>query len=137
MPTRGCNPGRVRLLVKAMPETLITPFARTFALPSGQRVRVRLARPSDRDAVGELLAAQGVDAGEADLERLLNFDPRERLVLAALTPEGGADVLAGIGAIDLRGDADPDLLVAQLEALGHLLGEMLTARADAHARRAA
>jgi hypothetical protein len=120
-----------------MPETLITPFARTFALPSGQRVRVRLARPSDRDAVGELLAAQGVDAGDMDLGRLLNFDPRERLVLAALTPEGGADMLAGIGAIDLRPDADPDLLVAQLEALGQLLGEMLSARADAHARRAA
>ena len=137
MPTPGCNPERLRLLVKAMPETLITPFARTFALPSGQRVRVRLARPSDRDAVRELLETRGVDAGEMDLTRLLSFDPRERLVLAALTPEGGTDVLAGIGAIDLRGDADPDVLVAQVAALGELLGEMLTSRADAHARRAA
>jgi hypothetical protein len=123
-----------------VPEVLITPFARTFALPSGPRVRVRLARPSDRGALADLLSRRGLDASDPDLRGLLGFDPRERLVLAAFTPVGGSDTLAGIGAIDLHQGAEPDALVVDERltgGLGELLGGMLIARAEAHARRAA
>jgi hypothetical protein len=120
-----------------MTEKLITPFARTFALPSGDRVRVRLARPSDRAGVRELLEARGLQSEPLELGRLLNFDPRKRLVLAATTPADGTEALTGIGAIDLQPDAEPDVLVVAQEGLGELLGEILINRAEAHARRAA
>lgn len=123
-----------------MAESLITPFARTFALPSGERVRVRLARPGDRRALQALLRGRGMAADELALKRLLDFDPRDRLVLAAFALIDGADTLAAIGAIELHRGADLDTLVVDDrlgEGLGELLGSMLRQRAEAHSRRAA
>jgi len=123
-----------------MAETRITPFARTFALPSGLRVRVRLARPGDRVAVRQLLARHGLEASPEQLISLLTYDPLERLVLAAFAPMGATDTLAAVGAIDLEEGAEPDTLVVDerhTPGLSELLGEMLLARATAHARRAA
>ena len=126
---------------EVMAEKLITPFARTFALPSGSlRVRVRLARPGDRAAVRELLGAQGLEAADPQLRDLLSYDPLQRLVLAAFAPTGVTDTIAGLGAIDLHPGAEPDTLVVDervAPGLGQLLGEMLLARVEAHARRAA
>lgn len=119
---------------------MTSPFARTVALPSGRRVRVRLARPGDRVAVEGLLAARDLPLEEGDLCALLGYDPLTRLVLAAFAPVDGAERLVGIGGIDLDAGAVPDTLVTDHDlapGVGELLGEILLARAAAHARRAA
>ncbi|MEA2292398.1 MAG: hypothetical protein QOE86_37 [Solirubrobacteraceae bacterium] len=115
-------------------------FTRTFALPSGRRVRLRLAGLRDRPAVEALLRERGVAAGDLDLHRLVCANPAERLVLAAFALVDGAERLVGVGAIDLAADADLDTLVVDERlagGLGLLLGDVLRRRAAAHARRVA
>src|SRR6478735_12222810 len=105
-----------------------SPFARTHALPGGPPVRLRLARRGDAAAVAELLAGRGIAAAEVDLARLLSFDPAVRAVICACAPVDGRETVVGIGAIDLREDADLDTLVvdeARTDGLGRLLGEVL------------
>jgi hypothetical protein len=115
-------------------------FTRTFGLDSGPRVRLRLARATDRVAVGALLAERGVVASELSVRRLLAYDPLTRRVLAAFAPIDGTETLVGIGAIDLRPDADVDTLVIDerlTAGLGELLVRILRDRAQARPRRAA
>jgi hypothetical protein len=99
-------------------------------------VRLRLAGPSDRDAVRDLLARRGLEAGDLELRRLLAFDPGRRHVLAAFALLEGHETLVGVGAID-NGEDAPDILVvdARVNALSHVLGRVLTERA--RPRRAA
>ena len=104
------------------------------------RVRLRLARRSDAEAVRHLLNGRGVAASDLEIGRLLSFHPSERLVLCAFSPIDGAETLVGIGAIDLREEADPDTLVVDERLAGGLatlLGEVLRDRARAHGRRVA
>ncbi len=71
------------------------------------------------------------------MRRLLAFDPARRHVLCALAPIDGAEVLAGLGAIDYGEDV-PDLLVVDerfAPGLGELLGRVLIERS--RTRRAA
>ena len=99
-----------------------SPLRRTFPVPGGPPVRLRMAGPSDRPLVS---------AGELETRRLLAFDPARRHVLSALAPLDGTEVLAGIGAIDSGEDA-PDVLVVDERfgpALGELLGRVLLERA--------
>jgi len=105
-------------------------------VPGAPPVRLRLAGPSDRHAVAELLARRGVEAGELELRRLLAFDPARRHVLTAFAPLDGRDTLVGIGAI-ANGDDSPDVLVVdeRLSALAVVLGRVLAERA--RVRRAA
>ena len=117
-----------------------SPFTRTYALPGGPRVRLRLARRADRLPVHILLIGRGVDASDLDVERLLSYDPARRLVLCAFAPYGGEERLVGIGAIDLAHDAEVDTLVVDerlTDGLGPLLAEVLEARARAHRSRVA
>src|SRR4051812_48146980 len=103
-------------------------LTRTYALPSGPRVRLRLALLRDRPAVEALLRARGVEATQLDVRRLLGADPGTRLVLAAFAPIDGAERLVGIGAIDLEAGADPDTLVVDerlTDGLGPLLHDIL------------
>ena len=107
-----------------------SPLRRTFPVPGGPPVRLRMAGPSDRDLVRALLERRGLAAGELEVQRLLAFDPARRHVLCALAPLDGTEVLAGIGAIDFGEDA-PDVLVVDDRfgpALGELLGRVLLER---------
>ena len=118
----------------------VSPFARTHRLTGGPAVRLRLARPSDLMAVIGLMDRRGVAADEFELARLLAHDPTRRVVMCALAPIGGSDVLVGFGGIERRPGAEVDTLVVDAdhsETLGRLLGAALEARADAQARRVA
>jgi hypothetical protein len=110
-----------------------SPLRRTFPVPGGPLVRLRLAGPSDRARVRALLERRGVDAGELELQRLLAFDPARRHVLAAFAPLGGQDTLVGIGAIE-NGEDAPDILVVdeRMSALADVLGRVLAERARLH-----
>jgi hypothetical protein len=108
-----------------------SPLRRTFPVPGGPPVRLRLAGPSDRPHVRALLERRGVPAGELELRRLLAFDPSRRHVLCALAPIEGQDTLVGLGAIDAGADA-PDVLVVDerlARGLGEVLGRVLVERA--------
>lgn len=108
-------------------------FNRTFALPSGPRVRIRLAGPSDRAAVARLLAGRGVECSDLEVRRLLSYDPSRRRVSCALAPIDGRETLVGIAAIDLVPGAEVDTLVVDerlTDGLGEVLGEVLTTRAS-------
>ena len=93
-------------------------------LPSGAHVRLRLPMRADTPRLRALVGAE-----EAD--RLLRFDPRRRAVICALEFEE----VVGVGAIELRHDARPELIVAADAEVGALLERALTARART-ARRA-
>ena len=107
-----------------------SPLRRTFPVPGGPPVRLRLAGPSDRAPAAALLERRGLAADDIDVRRLLAFDPARRHVLCALAPLDGAEVLAGLGAIDF-GEDDPDVLVVDERfgpALAELLGRVLIER---------
>ena len=96
-----------------------------------------MAGPSDGAAGGALLERRGLPAADLDVRRMLAFDPARRHVLCALAPLDGAEVLAGVGAIDFGEDA-PDLLVVDerfAPGLGDVLGRVLIERS--RSRRAA
>ena len=114
-----------------------SPLRRTFPVPGGPPVRMRMAGPSDRALVAALLERRGLPVEEIDVRRLVAFDPARRHVLCALAPIDGEEVLVGLGAIDF-GEAAPDVLVVDdrfAPALGELLGRVLIERA--RSRRAA
>ncbi len=115
-------------------------FTRSHPLPSGPRVRLRLARPSDREAVVALLHRRNADAYEFGVRRLLRFDPAQRSVIAAFALIDGVDTLIGIAAIDHLPDAEVDTLVADerwWDDAAALLVTALTTRARSRTRRAA
>ncbi len=124
-------------MVVAMARSDTSPLRRTFPVPGGPPVRLRMAGPSDRALVAALLQRRGLPADPLDVRRLLAFDPARRHVLCALAPLEGREVLAGLGAIDFGDDA-PDLLVVDdrfAPGLGELLGRVLIERS--RGRRAA
>ena len=113
-----------------------SPLRRTFPVPGGPPVRLRLAGPSDRAGIRALLARRGLDADDLELQRMLAFDPGRRHVLAAFALLEGHETMVGVGAID-NGEDAPDILVVdpRVNALAHVLGRVLTERA--RPRRAA
>ncbi len=115
---------------------------RTYRLPGGQRVRVRLARSSDARAIWELAARRGLDIGPLEVARLARFDPRRRLLLAATALIDARETLVGIAGADLdraTGAIEPDTLIVdeRIDGLGELLCEALASRARAVAGRRA
>ncbi|HEX3317976.1 MAG TPA: hypothetical protein VHR88_08160 [Solirubrobacteraceae bacterium] len=106
-------------------------LARTYPIPGGYRVRLRLLRRSDLPALRALLP------DELELQRLVRFDPRQRVAIAAASPRARGEALLGAGAIDLVAGAEPDPLVLDATsdpAVAELLDTALRARAR---RRAA
>lgn len=115
-------------------------LSRSYELPAGPRVRLRLARRSDLPGFRDLLAQRGVPATDFELERLVRYDPRERVVICAMAPVRGAETVVGVGAIDLHARAEPETIVVDerlTDGLGTLLAETLVQRAQIHARRTA
>jgi hypothetical protein len=111
-------------------------LARSYPLPTGERVRLRLLRTSDAAAVRQLLVAAGDVPDELEVRRLLSFDPRQRIAIAAVTPRPRAEALLGAGAIDLIPGADPDAIVID-PSCGDALEDLLSSALRARARRAA
>ena len=107
-------------------------LSRSYALPAGPRVRLRLARSSDLPGLRRLLGRRDVEASDLAVERLVRYDPRRRVVLCATAPLDGTEAVVGVGAIETRPDAEPDTLVVD-ERLTSGLTELL---ADALAERA-
>jgi hypothetical protein len=108
-------------------------LARTYELPNRQRVRLRLARRSDLPALGALLAQRGIEPSALELERLVRYDPRRRLVLCATAPIDGTEAVVGVGAIELGApDPEPDTIVVDervTRGLPELLNAALVGRA--------
>jgi hypothetical protein len=118
-----------------MARTGIDPGAllgRSYPIPGGERVRLRLLRHGDAPAVRALLAAAWALPDELELQRLLRFDPRLRVGIAAVTPRPRGEAMLGAGAIDLVPGAEPDLVAVDPacgQALERLLADALRARA--------
>ncbi len=111
-----------------MPDSV---FTRTHPLPDGPRVRLRHARPGDREGVVALLRRRDAEAYEFGVRRLLRFDPAQRTVLAAFALIDGTETLIGIAAIDHDAGATVDTFVADerwWDGLAELLLPVLDAR---------
>jgi hypothetical protein len=113
-------------------------LARTYELPNRQRVRLRLARRSDLPGLRGLLAQRGIEPSALELERLVRYHPRRRLVLCATAPIDGTEAVVGVGAVELGTPRpEPDTIVVDervTEGLPELLNAALVGRA---ARRVA
>jgi hypothetical protein len=115
-------------------------LSRSYELPAGPRVRLRLARRSDVPGFRALFAQRGIPVTDFELQRLVRYDPRRRVVICAMAPVRGAETVVGVGAIDLDAAAEPDTVVVDerlTDGLGTLLAEVLVQRARIHARRTA
>lgn len=111
-------------------------LARSYPLPTGERARLRLLRQSDAAAVRQLLVDAGDVPDELEVRRLLSFDPRHRIAIAAATPRPRAQALLGAGAIDLIPGAEPDVIVVD-PSCGEALEDLLSSALRARARRPA
>jgi hypothetical protein len=110
-----------------------------YTLAGGLAVRLRLARSSDAPAIMRLLQSHGLAHSELEPARLVHFDPRRRYVLCATGLVNSTETLHGVGAIDLDGSAEPELLLvahAQPPEVAGLLRRALVASAHARARAA-
>ncbi len=110
-------------------------LARSFTLPRGPRVRLRLARLHDRAAIEALLAREGRAPDELDLIRVLRSDPRWQLAISATALIGSAETVVGFGAVDLGQPVPTPWLVvvdrALTDGLEKLLSDALVGRAQA------
>ena len=109
-------------------------LARSYPLPTGERVRLRLLRKSDAAAVRQHVV--GAVPDELEVRRLMSFDPRHRIAIAGVTPRPRAEALLCAGAIDLIPGADPDAIVVD-PSCGDALEDLLSSALRARARRAA
>ncbi len=113
-------------------------LARSYVLPGGVRVILRLTRIRDLGAIESLFAREGHGITRLELARLLRSHPRERLLLCATALIDGGETVVGFGAIGLdRADLSPALIVTDTEqapGVGSLMGEALLGRAQALVR---
>lgn len=107
-------------------------LARSYPIPGGDRVRLRLLRQADEPAVRALLAETGAELDDLEVQRLLRLDPRVRTAIAATSPRDRGEEVLGIGVIDRAPGAEPELIVVAPEsepALEELIASALRARA--------
>lgn len=110
------------------------------AVLDGQRVRVRLPRPSDREALAALVRRTGSEPAAGEMEALLRFDPRTRTVLCVAAWLGRGKVLLGCAGVQREDGAEPDVLVCDEELMPgvtELLLDVLATTTAARERRAA
>jgi hypothetical protein len=106
----------------------------SYPLRDGFRVRLRMARSSDAAPIRGLLDRVDFAAGDLDLARLVQFDPRRRCVLCAAALIDSTETLVGVGsiALDTGGLPEPDTLVVaeeHAEGVAELLAGALMDRA--------
>lgn len=113
-------------------------MSRSYALPRGPRVRLRLARSRDLASVRALLERAGVDGPELQAARLVRADPRHRLVICATGLIGSTETVVGVGEIELGSGPVAARPVAYVddeltEGLHELLSNALLGRVRARA----
>ena len=116
-------------------------LARSYQLPRGPRVCLRLARIRDLAGIEDLLHRQGMTVTGLELARLLRSHPRQRMVLCATALLGSAETIVGVGSIELipsladgsTAQAPTWVVVdeATTDGLERLLHEALVGRAQA------
>lgn len=110
-------------------------LARSYALPRGPRVCLRLARPRDAAGIAELFWTHGLEPDDLEVARLVRFDPRRRIAICATALVDGAERVVGVGAIDID-DGAPGLPAMVLvdehltQGLEQLLTDALVGRAN-------
>src|SRR3954471_24563217 len=73
-------------------------LATSYQLRDGSRMRLRLARPTDVPLVRDFLAGgSDVDVADDLVRRFTFYDPRERVVLAAMMLDGGQERIVALG----------------------------------------
>ena len=100
-------------------------LSRSHPLPDGDRVRLRLARPADREQLAALL---GLEAEEMEIRRLLR-----RWGVVATRWDGLHEIIEGFGGLSEHGPA----VVADDPAVYDLLERALDEHAEAWSRRVA
>ena len=107
----------------------------THELDDGSRVRLRLARPSDRALVEAFLGGLSdktrsrrfVDADPPAPSHFTFYDPRERLVLAAAMPIDGSERIVGLADASFLATGLAEIgIVVQDDAQGQGLGKLLS-----------
>jgi GNAT superfamily N-acetyltransferase len=136
-------------------ERLVDPgalLATTHEAGGGLRVRLRLARPSDRDRVSAFLEGLSPETRrrrffaapdpvpDAVVRHFTFFDPRERVVVAAAAPQNGGEEIVGLAdaAILATGLAEVSVVVddrAQGRGVGKLLTEAIASLAISQGAR--
>jgi hypothetical protein len=100
-------------------------LSRSHTLPSGDRVRLRLARTTDREPLAALL---GLEAEEMEIRRLLR-----RWGVVATVWDGFSEVVVGFGGLSEHGPA----VVADDPWVYDLLERALDEHAERWSRRVA
>ncbi len=113
-------------------------MSRSYPLPRGPRVRLRLARSRDLPSVRALLERVGVDGPDFQAARLVRADPRHRLVICATGLIGSTETVVGVGEIELGPDPVGARPIAYVddeltEGLAELLSNALLGRVRARA----
>src|SRR5947209_4197175 len=113
-------------------------LGRYHLLEGGMRLRLRLARSSDAEAMGRLVAAHGGDGVGFQTGSLVHYDPRRRCVICASALINSTETLVGVGVIELDGDdsAAPQLVIVdpRCARVADLLTDALVARGREAAR---
>lgn len=121
-------------------------LASTHPIAGGERVRLRLARPSDALRVRTFLEGLSEDTRrrrflspmpvvpDAIVRHFTFFDPRTRLVVAAMLPTRGGETLVGLADVALLETGLAELAVVvddpfQNRGVGSLLAEVSAALA--------
>ena len=121
-------------------------LAATHELDGGERVRLRLTRPSDAALVADFLdrlspetrgrrfLGAEPEVAEAAVRHFTFYDPRERLTIAATTPARGGELIVGLADVAFleAGLAEIGVVVAddrQRRGLGKLLSEAIASLA--------
>lgn len=115
-------------------------LSRSYALPAGPRVRLRLVHRSDLPGIRRLLEQRDVAADEIQLHRLVAYNPREHVVICATAFIGGQETLVGVAACALSECHEIETIVVDerlTEGLAQLLAAALADRRRAYARRVA
>jgi hypothetical protein len=108
---------------------------RSHRLPDGRHVRLRLARPRDREALHDLLGRLGVRADELEVRRALRCVPGRSLTVCATSWDGARERMVGVGMLALP-SREVTLLTGDA-AVAALLDAGLRGHAGAWARRVA
>ena len=106
---------------------------RHHPLPSGQRIRLRLPRVTDRATVHEFLTRLGLTAHDLDVRRGLRWSADRRWTVVATRRDGDGEQIVGMAAVDAD-DGTPTLLADDPEVCD-LLSRALAEHAGTSAPR--